>query len=506
MKKIIKWIPSCFFIFMMIIGGVSVVPFGLAAVMLMPIPKIRELKQQFRIGPKLTVLFAFVLLIAGSLLASPSEPAPSDSGTLPMVTDATEVATEEVTTEVPETETPTEAVTIEVIPETSEISEPEEFEKPSVPSFVDFTDGYAVNSRTEDKETHTYYRHTWNFDRTAMEEYAELLERSGFTLLEHWHDDKSDDYDDYVFDYNGPEKVSHFEKPDACKRLSSEGSLYISVLHISSQNATFDIFMSQDLHFGGTDERTSVDLTQSKKGRVKTTAELLAEERAPKFPDFAAFTNNCGYENSKEEQDDYTKYDYFWNYDEKALREYISLLENKYDLKLRKEKIEKRDSWYVFDYTGEGEVKAFDAPYNFIKRQTNGGVVYIWESHYGNGEVQISVGEGIAMADKGDRTSVDLIPREGGNSASDGESYIDGNASSSNGNAAKVSCPFCDSDGKVSCSACGGDGGKYVEKGSTANYSGKKGGSKTTRVWEKCISCHGTGKRSCPKCGGDHIL
>lgn len=66
-------------------------------------------------------------------------------------------------------------------------------------------------------------------------------------------------------------------------------------------------------------------------------------------------------------------------------------------------------------------------------------------------------------------------------------------------------CTKCGGDGERGCSRCGGDGGSYEYKGSTANFSGKKNGSKKVRTWVKCSKCRGSGSMKCTSCGGDGV-
>lgn len=129
--EIIKWMPSFFCAILMIGGGIAAIPFGLAALLSLPLPQVKELKQKINIGPMAGLILAAGLFITGCVLM-PNETEPGKE-TLPVVTEAvteTEMETQEETS-VPVTEMSTEAVTTEA--ETEETTTEAVTEAPTKP-------------------------------------------------------------------------------------------------------------------------------------------------------------------------------------------------------------------------------------------------------------------------------------------------------------------------------------------------------------------------------------
>lgn len=73
-EKIIRWFIVLLFVLMMTLGGVSTVLFGLAALMVAPIGKIKILKEKLKISRKLNVVLVIALFFAGTILSPKTEP------------------------------------------------------------------------------------------------------------------------------------------------------------------------------------------------------------------------------------------------------------------------------------------------------------------------------------------------------------------------------------------------------------------------------------------------
>lgn len=189
----------------------------------------------------------------------------------------------------------------------------------------------------------------------------------------------------------------------------------------------------------------------------------------PTVPDFQAFCNNCLEEHSVTEELDYTKYVYFWDRNGKTVNEYLELLQDEWQFKLR----DTHSDRYTFDYVGSGSTGTFDVE----KGKLDGKNVslYIWAPEY---EIHIWVADGIEYSDTGDRTTREL-PSYGNKKT---------NVSSSSGG--EEDCKRCNGSGN--CGECGGKGTvrnwlvgtrEYVEQDCTSCSHGE------------CQVCYGSGRR-----------
>ena len=74
--KVVRWYFVLFFLIMMLAGGPSAILFGLAALMIAPIGKLKHLKEKLKISRKLNVVLVIALFIVGAMLVSPVESDP----------------------------------------------------------------------------------------------------------------------------------------------------------------------------------------------------------------------------------------------------------------------------------------------------------------------------------------------------------------------------------------------------------------------------------------------
>lgn len=220
---------------------------------------------------------------------------------------------------------------------------------------------------------------------------------------------------------------------------------------------------------------------EQKRGETSQTAEQKTEGTpavtadGPILPNFEAFTNGRASKEEVTEFSNYTKHVYFWNYNQKALNEYIALLQSDYGFTLRLEDVDENTGDFVFDYTGPGSVDTFEEDFNSIKYNDKCALV-IWDLHYSTSgaELHIEFGDGLNYIDTGDRTTRELTP------------YNDGNGSDS-GSSSASDCWYCGGDGV--CPTCGGNG--YVNNWVVGTRE---------HLNQNCTDCYSPGK--CRICGG----
>lgn len=128
--RVLRWILTVFLALFMVVGGVAVIPFALAALLVAPVDKLKNLKAKLKITPRLTVILTIVFFFAGCFLTpSTADDTALQNATNEAVTEKTkeesvvteqeEVATEESAEEEPAEKT---VVVEPIIPENSTFS------------------------------------------------------------------------------------------------------------------------------------------------------------------------------------------------------------------------------------------------------------------------------------------------------------------------------------------------------------------------------------------------
>ena len=329
------------------------------------------------------------------------------------------------------------------------------------------------------------------YDRTILEDYAQqLVNGYAFELVDTAFEEENGSYLwKYYFDYTGTAQVG--STPQAC-------SLFLSASSHSTQAFTeIEWRWGTGLEPAETEERASTmpALLAGQESQTEETADdtgslpdLEQEEMpvptsensqtaaaplpdGPVVPDFAAFTNQCALLKDTREFGNSTEYFYFWDYEEEALEEYISLLVNTYGFTVEDEyHYPDLSDYYAFDYA-EASLSAVSP--DWFKME-DGHVLYIRNLHAPNeSEFTIRISEDIHYVDTGDRTTCELEPQKsGGGSASSGSSG---------------SCLTCSGSG--TCAACGGTGKVREWLPGTREY-----------VEVECTQCYRSGQ--CRDCNG----
>jgi hypothetical protein len=228
--------------------------------------------------------------------------------------------------------------------------------------------------------------------------------------------------------------------------------------------------------------------TQQKENTEKqqTSSQTKTSSSSTTMPDFGEFTNNNAKLQKTTEKDGYTEYYYLWNYNSKALEEYLELLkENNFKLRMAKEFSTQKTTWNVFDYTGSGDVETFDVE---MVSGSDGEEMslFVLENHKetDNAALRIYVGKGLKYQDTGIRTAQKLTPYQKKSSDSSDSSS---DSSYTFRSAAERNCITCSGTGK--CRQCGGSGRVSKWVAGTREY-----------VEQNCIQCLGSGK--CYDCRG----
>lgn len=217
-----------------------------------------------------------------------------------------------------------------------------------------------------------------------------------------------------------------------------------------------------------------------------------ADSSSVQIPDFGAFTGIDLVPSQEKTKGKSTVKEYFFKTNEKIVNEYIELLTEKYNFKLREDS-DNVIRTVTLDYTGTGSVSTFDV------RKQKAVSVYLWAFHTPDTEFHVTYGDGLDYTDTGDRTAQTILrrPEEEGGSGGGGSSDDDDD-STWKGGGTEIKCTKCHGEKTVACGNCDGKG--YKEKVvESPNFSGK--GVKRETVKEKCYKCS-NGQIECPRCHG----
>lgn len=217
-----------------------------------------------------------------------------------------------------------------------------------------------------------------------------------------------------------------------------------------------------------------------------------ADSSSVQIPDFGAFTGIDLVPSQEKTKGKSTVKEYFFKTNEKIVNEYIELLTEKYNFKLREDS-DNVIRTVTLDYIGTGSVSTFDV------RKQKAVSVYLWAFHTPDTEFHVTYGDGLDYTDTGDRTAQTILrrPEEEGGSGGGGSSDDDDD-STWKGGGTEIKCTKCHGEKTVACGNCDGKG--YKEKVvESPNFSGK--GVKRETVKEKCYKCS-NGQIECPRCHG----
>lgn len=218
---------------------------------------------------------------------------------------------------------------------------------------------------------------------------------------------------------------------------------------------------------------------------------VTASSKDAVVPEFVAFSNNCAVAESSTEYAEYTRYLYKWNYNEKAINEYMDLLKNAYHFTVRGHNGTENWDVYSFDYTGEGDVGTFslakDNSSGLKKEYRTDISLYLDIYHYGptSCTLYISVADGLTVTDTDDRTTRNLTRYEPSSSSGSSSSSSSSSSGSTSGSSGVLDCLTCRGSGR--CTKCGGSG--YV------SFGGAKASCSSCHQSGRCSSCGGSGKR-----------
>lgn len=321
----------------------------------------------------------------------------------------------------------------------------------------------------------------------ALNGYLDLLEDSGFAIT-----GEEEEGDSLLVFCNGPEgtrTVSRFgySAEPASLALTYHRGAYILMVHYSAlltpDSATPKAEVSSSGKSEASDSETKTGTKTESKTETKTETKKKPETSSGKIdssnvqvPDFGAFSG-IDLEPAKEKKLlTATQKDYFFQTNEKVIEEYIKLLTEKYNFKVRKDS-DSVSRTVMLDYTGTGSVSTFEA------RKEKGVSVYLWIYLTPSTEFHITYGDGLEYVDNGDRTT-QTVKRDESSGGSGGSSGDSGSRDKNIPEFAQQDCTACDGSGK--CKECGGSG-----------YLHSRASDKEDR---NCWKCNTTGK--CRTCGG----
>lgn len=87
--KVVRWVLAILFAILTFAGGASAIFFGLATIFTLPIGKLTELKQKFKIKPVFTVLLTIVFFFVGAALMPETEAPPDQQIDTPVISGTT---------------------------------------------------------------------------------------------------------------------------------------------------------------------------------------------------------------------------------------------------------------------------------------------------------------------------------------------------------------------------------------------------------------------------------
>lgn len=207
-----------------------------------------------------------------------------------------------------------------------------------------------------------------------------------------------------------------------------------------------------------------------------------AAASGPTLPDIQSFSGDCLSLERETVYSDYTEHYYLFKYNGKFIDEYVALLQDDYNFKLRDyyEITSIGSEHFVFDYKGSGDVGTFDMEIRNV--DSSNMALCIWVLHILPDETEMHIywADGLNYTDTGERTSQHLERFE--------------HAGSSGGSTGS---------GETRCSACSGSG-RCVNCGGTGRVRRWLAG---TNEWveQKCTMCQPAGSGKCAFCGGDGV-
>ncbi len=353
---------------------------------------------------------------------------------------------------------------------------------------------FPMDSKYSDKEL-----------ETVLEAYIEVLEDYGFE--ETGEEEEGDSVFRFFDGGEGTRTVSRygFEEEPASVVLTYHRTGRVLMVHYS---AALEVDGdSPRANLGAATAEEKATLKPKATAKPKETAKSKATEKPktttkPKvssgkadsssvqIPDFGAFTGIDLAPTIEKTQGKSTVKEYFFKTNEKIVDEYIELLTEKYNFKLREDSDNVMRT-VTLDYTGTGSVSTFD-----VRKQKTVSV-YLWAFHTPDTEFHVTYGDGLEYVDNGDRTSQTIHRRAEDEHDSAGGGSDDDDDSTWKGNKTEIKCTKCHGEKTIACGNCDGKG--YKEKVVESPNFG--GGVKRETVKEKCYKCS-NGQIECPRCHG----
>ncbi len=260
----------------------------------------------------------------------------------------------------------------------------------TIPDFADFATGYATkNSDETDNEKGTreikYVFDSGNAD-AILKEYIELLKDNyNFSPI---YDGVRQNW--YVFEYRGK------NRPDGFELYFGDGE---------NQQAYSGINLS--LFLSEKDGKKWVQLYVNSEIKIESTDKRTTFAKRVCVPDFSEFAKGYAtYVETIPHEDLGTQeiiYEFDYNTNNAVLDEYIALLENSYNYSPIHTGV--RDGWFAFEYTGSGEVTAFELHFPNNEDLKYNGIHYSLCTYAENGKrmLQIYMSDEIEIINNGER-------------------------------------------------------------------------------------------------------
>ena len=318
----------------------------------------------------------------------------------------------------------------------------------------------------------SYYRQSYYTDIESLASIQEVLQDYTVDMDMVWSGSNKGDKEGYFWLTDTKHNYDTFSyAPERVNIEIEDCHLIVGYRYLARD--TWDVFCmySKDL----VDHIPSIKDTE-KKTEKNPTITIETEPAAPptpkasgKLPDLQAFSNDKLYVNSTYEYDSYTQIVYLAKSPEKArkmFKEYADLLQEKYDLSIRKANEKGGD--YSFDYTGSATVSTFDCD-----KLKNSNDVSVFIRSFNGREFHIWYANGFDYTDTGDRTTQELTKYE--------------KKTSGGGSSSGTPCGSCTNG---DCSTCRGTG--HI-----------RGFAKTGQALSDCPNC---ANGDCSRCGGDGVI
>lgn len=337
---------------------------------------------------------------------------------------------------------------------------------------------FPMDSKYSDKEL-----------ETVLTAYIGLLEDYGFEKTGNEEEEPSVFY---FFDGGeGSCTVSRygFEEEPASVVLTYHRTGRTLMVHYSAALEVDEDSPRANLGIAAEEEKAKATAKPKATEKPKATGGKAAASSV-QIPDFGAFSGIDLEPTQEKTKGKSTEKDYFFKTNEKIVDEYIKLLTEKYNFKLREDSDNVMRT-VTLDYTGTGSVSTFDV------RKQKAVSVYLWAFHTPDTEFHVTYGDGLDYTDTGDRTSQTIKKRAEDEHDSAGGGTSDDDDSTWKGGKTEIKCTKCHGEKTVSCGNCDGKG--YKEKVVESPNFG--GGVKRETVKEKCYKCS-NGQIECPRCHG----